>query len=200
LESSDQAFFIYSSYSGVPSIEVSSTVTETLLTPLAEAASPQNSGQQPQGGTAGPPAVDPCPADKRRFFNWLADPLRKMAQDLNTTPTLVLTHAAKEAGWTNANLDHNQPLNNPFGVNKIKNGKAAGNIGYPSLDAAIDYYKTRFGSNVGGSRTADDYINALEHPPNGQPPFNKNIKNYTTDFKNVKTSMVKFMRICGIQE
>jgi hypothetical protein len=26
---------------------------------------------------------DPCPPDKRRFFNWLASPLGKMAQDLN---------------------------------------------------------------------------------------------------------------------
>ncbi len=123
-----------------------------------------------------------------------------MAQDLNTTLTLVLTHAAKEAGWTNANLDHNQPLNNPFGINKIKNGKAAGNIAYPSLDAAIDYYKARFGPNVGGSRTADDYINGLEHPPNGQPPFNSKIDDYTKAFKNVNASMINFMRICGIQE
>jgi hypothetical protein len=83
--------------------------------------------------------------------------MRKLAQDLDTKLSLVLTHAAKEAGW---NIDHDQQLNNPFDVNKIKKGKAAGNIAYPSLEAAIDYYKARFGPNVAGSRTADDYINA----------------------------------------
>jgi hypothetical protein len=50
-----------------------------------------------------------------------------MAQDLNTTKTLMLTEAAKEGGWTTKNLDHNQPLNNPFGVNKINSkGQASG--------------------------------------------------------------------------
>lgn len=50
-----------------------------------------------------------------------------MATDLGTTQQLMLTMAAKEGGWTTAALNHNQPLNNPFGVNIIKNGRAAGN-------------------------------------------------------------------------
>jgi hypothetical protein len=50
-----------------------------------------------------------CPADKRRFFNWLAGPLAQMAEDLNTTLALLLTLAAKEGGWTTADLNHNQP-------------------------------------------------------------------------------------------
>jgi len=40
--------------------------------------------------------------------------MRKMAQDLNTTLTLVLTHAAKEAGWRTHDLDQNQPLNRSY--------------------------------------------------------------------------------------
>ena len=74
-----------------------------------------------------------CTPEKRRFFDWLNGPLGKMASDLNTLKALLLTEAAKEGGWTTGSLDHNQPLNNPFGVNKINGkGQAAGNIQYPS--------------------------------------------------------------------
>lgn len=41
-----------------------------------------------------------CPADKRKFFNWLAGPLAKMAQDLNTTLEVLLTLAVKERAGT----------------------------------------------------------------------------------------------------
>ena len=164
---------------------------------------PQNphtgGGQGGVGGGRTTDSADPCPADKRRFFNWLASPLGKMAQDLNTTKTLMLTEAAKEGGWTTKNLDHNQPLNNPFGVNKINSkGQASGNIAYPTLDAAIDYWKGRFGDRVRGTQTADDFINGLENPAQGQP-YNANVEGYTKAFKGVYDSMVKYMKTCGIQ-
>jgi hypothetical protein len=121
-----------------------------------------------------------------------------MAQDLNTTKTLMLTEAAKEGGWTTKNLDHNQPLNNPFGVNKISGRKAAGNVSYPTLDAAIDYWKGRFGDRVQGTQTADNFINGLEHPAQGQP-YNTNVDGYTKAYMDVYKSMVKYMKTCGIQ-
>jgi hypothetical protein len=144
------------------------------------------------------PPKGPCPPDKRRFFDWLVDPLRKMAQDLNTTLTLLLTHAAKEAGWNNKYLDHNQPLNNPFGVNIIRNGKAVGNVSYPSLDAAIGYYEQKYNDRIGGTQTPDDFINGLEHPAQGQP-YNADIAGYTTEYKKIYNTMLKFMKLCGIQ-
>ena len=139
----------------------------------------------------------PCPPDKRRFFDWLVDPLRKMAQDLNTTLTLLLTHAAKEAGWNNKYLDHNQPLNNPFGVNNISKGKAVGNASYPSLDAAIDYYEKRY-ARLRGAQTPEDFINALERPAH-DIPFNSDVEHYTTEYMKVYNTMLKFMKLCGIQ-
>jgi hypothetical protein len=122
-----------------------------------------------------------------------------MAKDLGTTKTLMLTQAAKEAGWTKDSLDHNQPLNNPFGVNRINNkGQAAGNIKYSSLDDAIQYWKQRFGDRVRGTQTADDYINGLERPTKGDP-YNANVAKYTKDFMNVYNTMLKYMKICGIK-
>jgi hypothetical protein len=121
-----------------------------------------------------------------------------MAQDLNTTNTLMLTEAAKEGGWTTKNLDHNQPLNNPFGVNKISGGKAAGNVAYPTLDAAIDYWKGRFGDRVQGAQTADDFLKGLQHPSTGQP-YNTQDPKYEDKFRAINNSMLKFMKLCGIQ-
>jgi len=162
------------------------------------ARSPQNPAQDPFKGVTAGIGNNNCPPDKQRFFTWLATPLGKMAQDLNTTKTLMLTEAAKEGGWTTKNLDHNQPLNNPFGVNKISGGKAAGNVAYPTLDAAIDYWKGRFGDRVQGTQTADKFINGLEHPAQGQP-YNTNVDGYTKAYMDVYNSMVKYMKTCGIQ-
>jgi hypothetical protein len=78
-----------------------------------------------------------------------------MASDLSTTQQLMLTMAAKEGGWTAAALNHNQPLNNPFGVNTIKNGRAAGNKSYPTLGAAIQDWENKFGGT--GSGDYDSY-------------------------------------------
>jgi RHS repeat-associated protein len=64
----------------------------------------QNSRRKPT------PPVDPCPKEKRCFFNWLDGPLGNMANDLGTTKTLMFTMAAKEGGWTPNALAHNMPL------------------------------------------------------------------------------------------
>jgi hypothetical protein len=123
---------------------------------------------------------DSCPPEKRRFFNWLDGPLGQMAKDLNTTKTLMLTMAVKEAGWTARDLDHNEPLNNPFGVNRINNrGQAAGNIKYSSLDEATRYWKQRFGDRVRGAQSVDDFLKGLQHPTQGQP-YNSADPNTTT--------------------
>jgi hypothetical protein len=132
----------------------------------------------------------------------LAVPLGKLAQELDTTRELLLAHAAKEAGWQNADLDHNQPLNNPFGVNTINNkGQAAGNKKYDSLDAALGYWKGRFGSRVKGTRTPEDYVDKIQHPAPGQgPPYNTASKDkYPGQYKAVYDLLIKFEKICGIK-
>jgi hypothetical protein len=152
------------------------------------------------GGGGGPEQKpDLCPADKRRFFNWLNDALGKMASDLNTTKSLMFTMAAKEGGWTEDSLDHNQPLNNPFGVNSInRKGQAAGNIAYPSLQSAVDYWKDKYGGRVGGTQTPDDFVNGLQHPKQGRP-YNSADPKYESKFSAIYKAVQKFMAICGIK-
>jgi RHS repeat-associated protein len=141
---------------------------------------------------------DSCPDEKRRFFDWLSEPLGRMAQELNTTKALMLTMAAKEGGWTKGDLDHNQPLNNPFGVNLIRKGKAVGNVKYPSLDDATQYWKGRFGSRVSGAQNADDFLRGLQHPAQGDP-YNSVDSDYEGKFRAVNKSMSKYMQLCGVQ-
>jgi RHS repeat-associated protein len=145
-----------------------------------------------------------CPPEKRRFFDWLDKPLGGMASDLGTTKTLMLTLAAKEAGWTEKDLDHNQPLNNPFGVNKInKKGQAAGNINYPTLGNAIEDWKVQgtaaggipWGERVKGAETPADFVRALQHPTKGLP-YNTQDPRWEKNFYAIE--MPKWMERCGI--
>jgi RHS repeat-associated protein len=144
------------------------------------------------------PPVDPCPKEKRCFFNWLDGPLGNMANDLGTTKALMFTMAAKEGGWTQPALDWNMPLNNPFGVNKTKNGQAIGNINYPSLPAAIAAWEKMYGDRVGGDQDPAQFVHDLQNPdPPGKPYNSKNPK-YEDQFEQVYNSVLKFMKLCGI--
>ncbi len=144
------------------------------------------------------PPVDPCPKEKRCFFNWLDGPLGQAAQDLDTTKTLMLTMAAKEGGWTPQDLAHNMPLSNPFGVNRTKKGEAAGNINYPSLPAAIAAWEKNFGDRVNGDKDPGDFVHDLQHPDPPDKPYNSKNPNYEKDFEDVYDAVVKFMKLCGI--
>jgi RHS repeat-associated protein len=145
------------------------------------------------------PPVDPCPPEKRCFFNWLDGPLGKLGNDLGTTKTLMFTMAAKEGGWTPKDLAHNMPLNNPFGVNNIKNGEATGNIKYPSIGEAVAAWNKMYGARVRGIKRADDFVYELQHPAPPAHPYNtKSAATYEDDFQDIYDSVVKFMKLCGI--
>jgi RHS repeat-associated protein len=145
------------------------------------------------------PPVDPCPKDKRRFFCWLDNPLGQAAQDLGTTKALMFTMAAKEGGWTEPDLNHNMPLNNPFGVNKTKNGEAVGNINYPSLPAAISAWEHNYGDRVKGTQSPDDFVYGLQHPDAPGKAYNSaHADTYEDDFQDVYNAVLRFMKLCGI--
>ena len=144
------------------------------------------------------PPADPCPKEKRCFFNWLDGPLGKAAQDLDTTKALMFTMAAKEGGWTQPALAHNMPLNNPFGVNRIKNGQAVGNINYPNLPDAINAWEKNFGDRVNGDKDPGDFVHDLQHPDPPGKPYNSVNPNYENDYENVYNAVLKFMKLCGI--
>jgi RHS repeat-associated protein len=155
------------------------------------------------GGGEGPgneKKKDPCPAEKRRFFNWLDEALGKMAADLQTSKALTLTMAAKEGGWDTKGLDHNQPKNNPFGVNRTSHGQAVGNVVYPSLAAAVSSWENQYGDRVRGITAPDDFVYELQHPAPPAKPYNTaSAKTYEDEFQNIYDRMLDFMKLCGIK-
>ena len=137
--------------------------------------------------------IGSCTENKRRFFDWLAEPLLKMSKQLETTHQLMLTMAVKEGGWDKKGLDHNQPLNNPFGVNIIRHGEAAANRPYASLDDAIADWIRQY-SFVKGITDPDKFVGALlDHG------YNKYKVPYRTAFKEDYVSVGNAMKACGVR-
>jgi hypothetical protein len=122
-----------------------------------------------------------------------------MAGDLNTSKPLLLTQAVAEAGWNKAGLDHNMPLNNPFGINDIRNGQVVGNHRYSSLDDAIEDWERQFGDRVRGAKTPRDFINGLQQPKLGGR-YNSVNPNYSKRYLNLYPDVVKAMGDCGIAQ
>jgi RHS repeat-associated protein len=141
----------------------------------------------------------PCPPEKRRFFDWLAGPLGEMAKRLNTNPEFLLNQAAREGGWLASHLDHNMPLNNPFGYQDIdkKTHEPTGNKQYGSLDKAITEWENDWGRFVKGAETREDFISRLQNPPKPKRPYNAAGAAYSDSW--LEIDMKKWMRRCGIQ-
>ena len=134
-----------------------------------------------------------CSADKQRFFDWLADSLAAMAKDLDTTKQIMLALAVKEGGWNKIALDHNQPLQNPFGVNYIVNRKAAGNKKYSSLQEAISEWKQNH-SYVKGIKDPQAFVDALlAHHYNTVNP------NYGGEYMDRYADVGRAMITCSVQ-
>jgi hypothetical protein len=121
-----------------------------------------------------------------------------MAQDINTTKELMLTQAVKEGGWDKKGLDHNQPLNNPFGVNRISHGRAVGNRNYPSLDAAIQDWKRQYADQVRGAKTPEAFGQGMQHLPGGAQ-YNTLNPDYEKEYKDRYADVLRYMKLCGIQ-
>lgn len=119
-----------------------------------------------------------------------------MATDLNTQTIFLLSLAAKEGGWTTEALDHNMPLNDPFGVNTIRNGRAAGNKSYTSLEEAIQEWIQIFGNRVKNSQTLQDFIDGLQCKGKTCSKYNSATSNYETMFKKVHKSVEGYETAC----
>lgn len=159
----------------------------------------------PVKGKARPEAApsareDETLAAKRRFFAWLAEPLTRMSKELNVPRDILFNLAAKEGGWTSQQLDHNMPLNNPFGVNRINDkGDAAGNKAYKSVDEAVDEWIRMRGESVRGVQTREEFVRRLQHPEPPARPYNTNsAKTYEPDFMEIDVK--KWRKKCGIPE
>ena len=139
-----------------------------------------------------------CTAEKKRFFEWVYRLAQQMAKELDTDEDFLLTQAAQEGGWTDGDLDHNMPLNNPFSVNRIKNRKAAGNVAYGSLDDAMIYWIKRYKKQVQGARTALDFVNGLEciGVEGTCYPYNADVEGYIKRYLEVYDSVKGYKDAC----
>lgn len=88
--------------------------------------------------------------------------------------------------------------NNPFGINKTKNGQAIGNINYPSLAAAIAAWEKMYGDRVGGDQAPRQFVHDLQNPDPPGNPYNSQNPKYEDQFEQVYNSVVRFMKLCGI--
>jgi hypothetical protein len=91
------------------------------------------------------------------------------------------------------------PLNNPFGVNQIKNGKAVGNFPYHTLSDAISYWKKQYGPRIQGVKDPATFVDRLEYPKPGQSPYNPYVDTYPGEFMKVYGSAGTYMSLCGVQ-
>lgn len=148
-------------------------------------------------------AASPCGPNQRRFFDWLDNPtISGMAKHLGTTRTMIFTLAAKEGGWTADALDHNIPLNNPFGVNWSDKTHAKGNRNYNRTpfgaglsDAVSDWENSVTAAPyVQGKTKPEDFVDALlAHG------YNSNRKVYRGVFLSIAGSMPGHMKDCGVK-
>lgn len=113
----------------------------------------------------------------------------------------MLTMAAKEGGWSASDLAHNMPLSNPFGVNRIHNGRAVGNVNYKpigGLPTAIAYWEHTYGTRVYGTDDPQTFVSGLQHPKTGRPYNTAHADIYEGVFAKVYDSMGAYMEACGV--
>ncbi len=158
---------------------------------------PPPKGKEKEAAAA-PPPEDETLAAKRRFFAWLGEPLARMSKDLGVPRDILLNLAAKEGGWTKGDLDHNMPLNNPFGFNRIENGKAVGNIKYNSVDDAVKAWVQIYGERVRGVQTREEFVQRLQHPTPPTPRYNSADPKWEEKFMGINVK--KWREKCGIPE
>lgn len=158
---------------------------------------PRTKGRPTPEGVPLETREDPTLAAKRRFFEWLAAPLTRMSKELDVPRDVLFNLAVKEGGWLGDQLDHNIPLNNPFGVNRInEKGQAAGNQAYKSVDAAVDEWIRMRGESVRGVQTREEFVRRLQHPEAPAKPYNSQDPDWAKKFMDINVK--KWREKCGI--
>jgi hypothetical protein len=114
----------------------------------------RSSGATPQVGARNPLHVD-------RFFSTLLDPLAEAAAKLGIPTAWLVGLSAYESGWLNS---HNAELNNPFGLT----AGGGANLSFGSNAEAIDYWVRRFGPQVRGASSPEDFVARLQGRSDGR--------------------------------
>jgi hypothetical protein len=105
------------------------------------------------------------PKDYQRFFDILVEPFNKLAKDLGIVDVVfLLAHAAKESGWLD---EENNWLHNPLGL--TAGGKD--NLGFDSIQQAVDYWRCLYGDKVRNAKSLKDYVTALKGYNTADPKY-----------------------------
>ena len=108
-----------------------------------------------QSGRATPRAGAGNPVHVDRFFSTLLDPLAEAAAKLGIPTAWLVGLSAYESGWLNS---HNSALNNPFGLT----AGGGANLSFRSNAEAIDYWVRRFGPQIRGASSPEDFVARLQ--------------------------------------
>lgn len=126
--------------------------------------------------------------------DWLCNKIKKLAEQLNVDPLLLLALAAVESGWNDDKHHHpeNRPthaveLNNPFGVTHA----GGNNIHFSSLDSAFKFWGDTYGDFVKGADNPTDFLAGLKNAH-----YNSKNPNYEDFFADVFDSAVWFAVNC----
>ncbi|MBF0563278.1 MAG: hypothetical protein HQL37_14980 [Alphaproteobacteria bacterium] len=95
------------------------------------------------------------PEQIQRFMDTMYPKLKPLADELHIPVEYPLSLSALESGWLNC---HNLPLNNPFGLT----AGGGNNLGFGSINDAIDLWKENFGDVVKEATSMDDFAQRLK--------------------------------------
>jgi hypothetical protein len=96
------------------------------------------------------------PQDYQKWFDQVVEPLNVLAKKIPIADVMfLLAQSAHESSWLD---QENFWLNNPLGVTQ-----AGGlNLGYDSIQQAVDHWECLYADRVRGAKTIQQYINGLQ--------------------------------------
>jgi hypothetical protein len=140
--------------------------------------------------------------DKPEFFALYHD-FKAIADEYDTDVYFLMAQAARESGWAVGVANYNL-----FGVNKTpeelrrepahqgKDGKWYGtNRVYESFQHSLQSWVKNFGESIRGTKTINDYINALQ---SRKPPYNPRGEEYVEEVLANYCSVLGRLQICGL--
>ena len=150
-------------------------------------------GGQVKGGgggasSAAPPQSqtnDPCPADKRAFFNQMGI-YKSMASDMDTNVDFIIGLSALETGWGTSPASKNG--HNLFGASDYKEVP----LSYSGYQASADAWETRWAKDVRGVKDARTFYTNLV-----KDQYNTH-KGYVDVLLKMGHAVTLFKKLCGV--
>ncbi|SMC28105.1 hypothetical protein SAMN02745857_03120 [Andreprevotia lacus DSM 23236] len=129
-----------------------------------------------------------CNPNFQEFFDAYIPLIRPMARNLATNEDFLLALVAFEDTW--GRDEHNKLLHNIFGLTKA----GGRNLHFPTYQACIDYFTTKYKQHFYGVSTLQDWIAGMK-----KVPYNTVNPVYYIKFTNTYLSVVKHKGECAVK-